>query len=203
MVPLRKWFGFDYDESWKTLAGEMEGRFREHTWRSGSRVDVDVGEWTFTLDLHAVSTGKTTHYYTRLRAPYVNPTGFRFNLFRQGFFAKIGKAFGMQDVVIGVPEFDDAWIVQGTDETRLKTIFGTPDVRTFLAGAGDVSFSVKDDEGWFGKKFPQGVDELVLTTGGIVKDIERLRVFFALFATTLDRLVETGDASKRGPGMTL
>jgi hypothetical protein len=199
----KKWFGSDYEEAWQALAAEMEGRFRAGTWANGARVDVDVGSWTFTLDVYVVSTGKTTQWFTRLRAPYVNPTGFRFKVFRQGFFAKIGKAFGMQDVVIGVPEFDERWVVQGTDDTRLATIFATPSIRASLEAAGDVSFEVKDDEGWFGRKFPQGVDELVLTTHGLVNDMARLQAFFALFAATLERLVETGDASERPPGLAL
>ncbi len=201
MSGFRKWFGLDYEESWKAIAAEMEGRYRAGSWGTGSRVDVDVGDWTFTLDIYVVSTGKTSQTYTRLRAPYVNATGFRFKLFRQGFFAKIGKAFGMQDVVIGVPEFDETWVVQGNDESRLRAIFETPGLRSLLAGAGDVSFSVQDDEGWFGKKFPEGADELVLTTHGAVSDLARLRVFFALFAETLERLVDTGDASARPPGV--
>jgi hypothetical protein len=203
MGRLAKWFGFDYEESWRALAAEMEGRFTAGSWGSGSRVDVNVGDWTITLDVYVIHTGKSVIHYTRLRAPYVNPTGFRFKLFREGFFAKIGKSFGMQDVVIGVPEFDDAWVVQGTDEERLRALFSTLDLRTLLRGAGDVSFAVKDDEGWFATKFPEGVDELALTTLGLVNDLDRLRVFFALFAATLERLAETGDASSRDTGIVL
>jgi len=197
------WFGPSQNEVWGKLSAEMEGRFRAGAWFTGARVDVDVGEWTLTLDSYTQSDGKVSHTYTRLRAPYVNPSRFRFKIFREGFFASIGKAFGMQDVQVGVPDFDRAWVVRGRDEARLRELFRTESIRRLLAGAGDVSFEVRHDEGWFGKKFPEGVDELVLTTYGLVRDVPRLKVLFALFAETLDRLVEMGAASSDDPGVTL
>src|SRR5256885_8814125 len=39
-------------------------------WYGGERVVAEVGHWQITLDSYAVSNGKTTHVFTRLRAPY-------------------------------------------------------------------------------------------------------------------------------------
>ena len=190
-------FGPSRAEVWSRLAAEMEGRYDSGSWLQGSKVEVDAGPWTITLDTYHVN----KHTYTRLRAPYVNPAGFRFHVFREGFFAEIGKAFGMQDVDVGVREFDDAWVVQGTDAARLVQLFRTDAIRQLLGAAGQVSFQVRDDEGWFGRRFPEGVDELILTTHGVVRDLPRLKVFFALFAETLDRLVEIRAADRRDPGV--
>ena len=51
-----------------------------------------------------------------MRAPYVNPDGFRFTIYRQGVFSDIGKWLGMQDVTVGCPEFDEAFIIKGNNE---------------------------------------------------------------------------------------
>ena len=48
-----------------------------------------------------------------MRAPYINPEGFRFTIYRKGFFSGLGKLLGMQDIEIGDPEFDEAFIIQG------------------------------------------------------------------------------------------
>ena len=48
-----------------------------------------------TLDTYAVFTGKVVIVYTRMRAPYVNPSGFRFTVYRKGLFSEIGKWLGM------------------------------------------------------------------------------------------------------------
>lgn len=201
MTFLRSLFGPSRDEIWSRLATEVEGRFREGGWFESSKVEVDVGPWTVVLDTFTRSAGKSRTTYTRLRAPYVNPGRFRFQVSPQNFLSDLGRFFGMQDVAVGVPEFDAAWVVQGTDEARLRELFADEDLRALLRGAGPVSFEVRDDDGFFGRKFPQGVDELVLTTRGTVKDLARLKVFFALFAATLDRLVSMGAAERTDPGM--
>ena len=76
------------------------------------------GEWILTLDSYAVSTGKVTVVYTRMRAPYINPSGFHFTVYRRSIFSDIGKFFGMQDIEIGYAPFDDDFVVKATDTRR-------------------------------------------------------------------------------------
>src|SRR5947199_210805 len=78
----------------------------------GGKVQAHVGPWTVTLDTHVVSNGETSTTYTRMRAPYVNPDGFRFTIYRKGFFSDLGKLLGMQDIEVGDPEFDEAFILK-------------------------------------------------------------------------------------------
>lgn len=42
--------------------------------------------------------------------------------------------------------------------------------------------TVKDDEGFFGVHFPEGVDELYFAVTGVIKDIDRLKNLFDIFA---------------------
>ena len=44
-----------------------------------------------------------------------------------------------------------------------------------------LTFVLKDDDGWFKLKFPEGVDELYFEVVGIIKDKERLKNLFDLF----------------------
>jgi hypothetical protein len=62
---------------------------------------------------------------------------------------------------------------------------------------------VLDDEGWFGAKFPEGVDELKFHTRGIIKDLVRLQQLFELFAATLHRLCHIGSAYEDDPTIRL
>lgn len=62
---------------------------------------------------------------------------------------------------------------------------------------------VKDSEGWFGPKFPDDVDELHFQVFGVIKDIERLKALFDLFAAVLDQLCRTGSAYKQDAGVEL
>ena len=107
---LRRWFGPSREEIWRKLSDDLRARYVDGGWSRSDRVEVTHGDWTLTLDTYTVSTGKTTVVYTRMRAPYVNPEKFRFTIYRRGFFSDIGKTFGMQDVEVGDPAFDQDFI---------------------------------------------------------------------------------------------
>lgn len=203
MGALRRLFGPSREEIWRQLSAEIGARYVDGGFAKSDKVVATHGEWTVTLDTYAVSTGKVVIVYTRMRAPYVNPSGFRFTVYRKGLFSEIGKWLGMQDVEVGDETFDRDFIIKGTDETKLRELFSSPRLRELLAAQPDVHFTVKDDEGHFGTAFPAGVDELSFVVTGVVKDVERLKRLYELFAETLDRLCRIGSAYEKAPGVAL
>ncbi len=199
---MLKWFGPSRKEVWSQLSETIGGRFIEGGFFKTDKVEASHGSWVVTLDNYTVSTGKSTIIFTRMRAPYVNPDAFRFTIYRKGFFSEIGKWFGMQDIQTGDPLFDEAFIVQGNDERKVRALFADPKLRELIAAQPAIHFEVKDDEGWFGKtKFPEGVDELYFQVTGVIKDIDRLHQLFDLFAETLDQLCRIGSAYEQAPGV--
>ena len=198
---LRKLFGPSREEIWRQLSDQIDGRYVPGGFWKGDKVQASHGEWTVTLDSYTVSTGKVVMVFTRMRAPYVNPEGFRFTVYRRGVLSGIGKWFGMQDVEVGHEPFDTDFIVKGTSEERLRQLLSSPRLRELLAAQPEIHFSVKDDEGWFGPSFPDGVDELHFYVPGIIKDVERLKLLYELFAETLDQLTRVGAAYERDPGV--
>ena len=201
MGALRRMFGPSQREIWQQLSHEMNGRFVAGGFAKGDKVQVAHGEWTLTLDKYVVSTGKVMITYTRMRAPYVNPDGFRFRVYRRGMFSEIAKVFGMQDVEVGQPGFDEEFVIKGTDENRLRQLFANPKIRELIEAQKDIDFSVKDDEGWFGPTFPEGTDLLSFTVTGVIKDVERLKLLYELFAETLEELCRMGSAYRSDPGV--
>ena len=161
------------------------------------------GEWTITLDTYAVSTGKVVMHFTRLRAPYVNPDRFRFTIYRRGLFSDIAKYLGMQDVVVGHEDFDRDFIIKGTEEKGLRALFDNPRLRELIAAQPQIHLTVKDNDGYWGAHFPADTDELLFHVHGIIKDVERLKLLFELFAETLDQLCHIGSAYENKPKVTL
>lgn len=98
--------------------------------------------------------------FTRMRAPYINPEGFRFHIYRRGFFTELGKKLRMQDVEIGAEPFDHDFVIKSNNEERVKILFADAELRQQLSAQPEVSLAVKDSEGWFGPSFPDDVDEL-------------------------------------------
>lgn len=202
MTVLRRMFGPSQREIWRQLSDEIDARFVQGGFLKGDKVQASHGAWTVTLDKYVVSTGKVTIVYTRMRAPYVNPDGFRFRVYRTGLFSDLGKLLGMQDVEVGHPDFDRDFIIKGTDEGKLRQLFASPKIRALIEAQKDIDFSVKDDEGWFGATFPDGVDELAFQVVGVIKDVERLKKLYDLFGETLDELCRMGSAYESDPGVT-
>jgi hypothetical protein len=201
MGVMRRLFGPSRKEMWTKLSEAVHGHYVAGGFGRGDKVQVEHNDWTLTLDTYAVSTGKVTIVFTRMRAPFVNPTGFRFLVYRKSIFSGLGKFFGMQDIEVNDPPFDDDFIVQSTDESRIRQLLASPKIRQLIAAQKDVNLGVKDDEGWFGTKFPEGVDELHFAVAGVIKDVDRLKGLYDLFAETLDELCRLGAASDAPPGV--
>jgi len=200
---LRQAFGPSKAEIWSQLSHEIGADYEEDGFLKQGKVVLSHKEWEITLDTHAVHTGKTTIVFTRMRAPYMNRDGFRFNIYRKSAFSWIGKLFGVKDIEIGDAFFDDEFIIQGEPEALVSRLLSNVEVRQLIQSQPNIHFQVKNDEGWFKEKFPEGVDELYFEVVGIIKDKERLKNLFDLFALVLDELCRFGSAYEDGPGVKL
>jgi len=127
MGGLRKLFGPSRQEIWQQLCAEIHGRYVGGGLWKGAKVQATHGPWTITLDQHMVSTGNATLVYTRMRAPYVNPDGFRFTVYRKTVFSEIGKWLGMQDIQLGYEPFDHDFILKSNHASKLRDCCRTPE----------------------------------------------------------------------------
>jgi hypothetical protein len=202
-MSLRKVFGPSKKEVWRQLCADMGADFVKGGFWKGDKVQVRHGEWQITLDTYVVSTGKTVIVFTRMRAPYVNPDGFRFTIYRRGFFSDVAMWFGMQDVEVGHADLDRDFVIKGTSEAKLRALFADGKLRELIVAQPKIHFEVRDDEGQFGPDFPGDTDELRFHVVGVIKDAERLEKLFDLFAETLDQLCRIGSAYERAPGVKL
>lgn len=203
MSLLRSLFGPSKQEIWQQLAHELNARYTDGGLWHKSFVDASVGEWTVRLDTYTVSTGKSTITYTRMRAPYFNKDGFRFKVYRKGLFSGIGKFLGMQDIEIGHPQFDEDFILQGNDETKVRQLLTNSTIRQLFDVQPTISLEVKDDDGWLNGRFPEGVDQLYFQVTGVIKDVDRLKALYDLFAEILHELTRIGSAYEGDPQVRL
>jgi hypothetical protein len=203
MGMLRDIFGPSKKEVWMKLADEMGANYVDGGFWKGDKVEAVVGEWKIILDTYTVSTGKSSTTYTRMRAPYVNPDGFRFKIYRAGIFSEMGKVLGMQDIEVGCPEFDDAYIIKGENIEKVRELFSKDRIRELIQEQPEFYLEVKNDEGIFGPAFPLEVDELYFHVYGIVKDIETLKGLFEIFTEVLNQLCLIGSAYKDAPDVSI
>ena len=193
MSLLKALFGPSREKIWRQLAGEVRGQFHEGGLLTQSAVQARTDDWIITLDTYTQSTGNTHQTYTRLRAPYFNPEGFRFEIYRSSIFTEMGKALGMKDIEVGHPRFDGDFVIKGNAPRRVRRLFDNEKIRHLIDAQRRIHLSVKGHDGWFGK-FPAGVDELHFQSAGVIKDLEQLRTLFDLFTEVLQQVCHEGKA---------
>lgn len=195
---LKGVFGPSKDDVWSQLAEELGGEFIKGGVFKPSLVQVAFKNWVITLDTYTVSHGKTSTTYTRLRAPYISTSGFHFKIYKKGVFSDLGKMLGMQDIITGHEDLDEAYIIKGNNEELVRQLFSSNDMRALIMAQPKISIEIKDSEGFF-KKTPEGVDILYFQEVGVIKDIERLKKLFLLVCAVLNSLKGIGVATEEDP----
>ncbi len=196
------WFRNSKMEIWQQLAQELGGQHEPGKGGAPGRVRAWHHHWEVVLDTFVVSTGKTHITCTRLRAPYVNRDDFLFRIYKRHAFSGVGKMFGMQDVIVGHPEFDRDFIIQGNDERKLKMLFDHASIRQLIAYQPKIDLKIRpDEEGLFQPKFPPDINELYYQHMSVITDIPQLLDLYELFAQLLDHLCEIGTAYEDDPGV--
>ena len=188
---------------WAKLSEEIGGAFlhREEGGGRHDKVFARVDNWSVTLDLHSENGSEVL--YTRYRAPYINPDGFRFNIYHADFWDNISRAVGFQDVIIGDEVFDDHFRIMGNDERLVRRLFSNRKLRELLKQEPEAHLFVRDSGDWFAEDFPDGVDELVLEVEGEIADLERLARMYGIFAEALRTLCHIGAAYENDPEIVL
>jgi hypothetical protein len=186
----RNLFGPGQNEVWGDLARQIGADFTEAGWFKRGRVDLHAKNHTITLDTFDVGGGETSSTYTRMRAPFRNGSGLTMNIFRDNTFARLGKLVGMQDIVIGDAFFDNAFVIQGQPEARIKAFLQDAKLRELIRAQPRIAFQVAKGKELFSQKYPDGIDDLQFLCAGVVKDAQRLKLLFEMFARAIDRLTE-------------
>jgi hypothetical protein len=186
-------------EIWESLRQQVGGEVISGSFLRGDKLQVKSGDWAVTLDEYTqmVMAGKVfvPISHTRMRAPFPNPTGFRFSIYRASVFSPVGKLLGMQDIQVGHEEFDKDFVIKGNDEAAVKRLFGNERLRELVTAQPKFQLAIHDDEGWFGTKYPPNVDVLVFDIVETIRDVARLKGLYDIFAETLEEVSEKGLAT--------
>lgn len=217
------------EKVWEEFAREIGAEFVKGGFRRHDEVVAFVKRWIVTLDTWGSSSPQGgSQTWTRMRAPYVSKGGLRFEVVHKGWFARLWrKFFGAKDIEVGYPEFEHGFIIKANDESRVRALLRNPKIRQLIQAQPGIRFKAQDilgsglvaagaeDIDWLSKRLsskarmpgeswaqvrdsdPMRV--LVAEVGGDIKDVNRLKSLFELFAETLNHLCGIGSASAEGP----
>jgi hypothetical protein len=193
---IRAVLGPSRNEVWGQLSQQIGAKFEPGGFRRSGKVVATYAGLEITLDTYAVSSGRSSTTYTRLRAPYVSEDGFRFNVYTKTAFSSMGLFLeGAKDVVIDDPLFDQQFVITTSSETKIRQLLGEPHIRLALESERDVHFETHAVGDWHKPNRPGELDELYFQTRGVVEDLNRLKRLFWLFGAVLDALRQMGSAS--------
>jgi hypothetical protein len=154
------------------------------------------GESEIVLDAFEESNDESTTVYTRMRAPFENKYGLYFKIYRTGICAAIGRSFGMQDIQIGDPSFDDDFVIQGNDDEKVRWLLKDATLRDLIQAAIPQELIALGQpalgSAWFGARYP---DQLFFQCGGVLTEQNLLKNLFDLFRATLARLAQIDSSS--------
>lgn len=197
-------FGPPKDEVWKNLCAEIGADFIDGGFWKGDKVELRVADaWMITLDVFSVLRGKRRQKYTRLRVPFVSLDDLRFLIYRKGLFTGLGKMLGVQDIEVGDSVFDEAFVIQGNNEAKVRALFANHEIQNLLHYQPEVRFEVRDNQGRFWETLPESVDVLQFQVEDVLKDVNRLKGLFYLFMEVLQELYLQGTVSRMDTGVKL
>lgn len=104
---------------------------------------------------------------------------------------------------IGYKEFDDTFVIKSNNEEKVKLLFANESIRSLMENQPHSNLQIKDNDGTRRKHFPDDVYELCFVVLGVIRDIERLKELYELFAKVLQELCNIGTASTETPKVDL
>lgn len=184
-------------EVWQKLTAEIDADFIPGKGlRGADTIQAYHENWSIIID--TLKRGKRP-IITRIRAPYINADSFHFRISRKHVGSGIQKLAGMQDVVIGYPQFDKDFIIQGNDEYKLRQLFTHDRIRRLIAWQPAIRLWNIEDTSWITDDWGEGLNELSFQTPGIIQDLGQLRDLYELFAEILNHLCHIGSAYEDDP----
>ena len=143
--------GSTEEEVWQQLAADLKNtdmlHYKALIEQGGKKVVLDI-------DIDLGGGFESGYATTTLLAPVPTAAGFKFVIYQQHFVDELGKFFGMQDIVIGYPEFDEKFIIKTNDEARVKNIFADMEMRKVLRSLPDFTFEITTTSGTADEKEP-------------------------------------------------
>jgi hypothetical protein len=130
MEPTRTFSAETEAELWAQVAADLDrldspleyqAQLQQGPYQAGLDIDVDPGggfEGGYTI--------------TTLHVRVPGHPALRFALYEQTWVQQLGKLLGQEDVILGYPELDDAFIINTNDVAALQALLADPELRRTL-----------------------------------------------------------------------
>jgi hypothetical protein len=130
MEALHKFSGETEAAIWQQIADDMAKQ--EEILEYAAQIEFNGREVFFDIDIDLGGGFEGGFETTTFAAPLMNPVSLRFQIHPQDWINELGKLLGVEDVELGYPEFDKAFIIKTNEKDKLKNLFADESLRESL-----------------------------------------------------------------------
>lgn len=81
-----------------------------------------IQDYPTRVHVYTRGSGKHKKTYTEIEVECGNIDGRTFSIYKESAFSGVGRFFGMQDIEIGIPFFDQQFVIKSSDEHFARTL---------------------------------------------------------------------------------
>lgn len=134
--------------------------------------------------------GKSRGSGTSASLSYSPKEDFVFSIRTEKGVDQIGKALGMQDIQLGDHDFDSRFLIQGTDQGKVRNLFADMKLRDLILENGPSELRLHVEAGDVGAehKIAAGKHAVLYSNEKLLDKFEQLEAVFQVLASVVHRL---------------
>jgi len=180
-------------KAWQEFSNEIQATYVKSGIIKSDRIEATFQNWQVVYDSFVLPVGSVMLMYTRIRAPFLAKTDFKFRITKKTFFDKIKELFGKSDVGIDDSRIDDAFVIKSNSAEKIKNLLSNENLKKLLLEKADSHFEFSHGYKGIGRQFPKGCDGLSLVLLYESTGTDKLNLIYSLFGEVLTSLLESGD----------
>ncbi|QDG54087.1 hypothetical protein FIV42_26100 [Persicimonas caeni] len=118
--------------TWQKVAQKLGLGFEDSTWFGHPKLYGKFRDTDVDVTIEVVGSGKSKQIYTVVEAPLSGLAPYGLKVYQEGMWEKMEKLIGGDDIQVGDPELDKAFIIQGNDAEKISEVLTAPSVKRSL-----------------------------------------------------------------------
>ena len=180
-------------QAWKQFSNEIEATYVKGGIIKSDRIEATFENWPVVYDTFVLPAGQVILVYTRIRAPFIAKSDFKFSISKKTFFSKIAQKLGKSNVTIDDSRIDEAFVIKSNSPEKIRQLLSDETLKSLLLEKTNSHFEFSHGYKGIGRQFPKGYDGLSMLVLYEGKDIDKLRIIYNLFGEVLTSLLEADE----------
>ena len=180
-------------QAWKQFSNEIEATYVKGGIIKSDRIEATFENWPVVYDTFVLPAGQVILVYTRIRAPFIAKSDFKFSISKKTFFSKIAQKLGKSNVTIDDSRIDEAFVIKSNSPEKIRQLLSDETLKSLLLEKTNSHFEFSHGYKGIGRQFPKGYDGLSMLVLYEGKDIDKLMIIYNLFGEVLTSLLEADE----------